>query len=72
MLLSIDFLVLPPTEEEEDTQCDNNADGRQSPTKGGPIELQQSIGVMGLVQDLVVIGLLLVSGLGRKGRLGLA
>ena len=33
----IDFHVLPPTEEEEDTRRDNKADGGHSTATGGPI-----------------------------------
>ena len=65
MLLPVCFLVLPPAEEEEDGQRDDNAHAANTGAKGSPIELNEGGRFPGLVDDSVVICLSLFGGLGR-------
>ena len=41
MLLPVRFLVLPPAEEEEDGQCEDDAHTADTGAEGGPIELHE-------------------------------
>ena len=65
MLLPVCLLVLPPAEEEEDGQRDDNAHAADTGAEGSPIELHEGGRFPGLVDDSVVICLSLFGGLGR-------
>ena len=66
MLFFVCLLVLPPAEEEEDGQCEDDADTADTGAEGGPIELHEGCRLSGLIDDAIVIGLPLFCGLGRR------
>ena len=65
MLFPVGLLVLPPAEEEQDRQRDNDAHATDTGAERCPIELHKSVGFSGLVKDSVVVCLSLLGGLGR-------
>ena len=65
MLFPVGLLVLPPAEEEEDRQRDNDAHATDTGAERRPIELHECVGLAGLIKNSVVVCLSLFGGLGH-------
>ena len=67
MSFGVDLTILSPAVEEHDDKADDDDHRRGPAAKGGPVELEQGIGIPALVDNAVVVGLPLFCGLFRLG-----